>query len=240
VAKNEFIDIRKWYAKNDSLPSAWDYVYRVDGQEVFVEVHASVIDQWNAPDSKEKDSPKEKVSPDDVKRAIVSLIEAKIEKGWSPRNSNRLLLDEFSVKPIALKLGWLARWLPWWEEMAPLLKDLVLAAMLILGIPLLMLVAVRKESQRRLLSILDGLVPLLLTAYCVIWVVRLVQHFRNGYSSSTSQLALQAIWWIFHHWLLVGIVISLPLLAFVLVFLLAAGHTLWNRITLWKRSRRAN
>jgi hypothetical protein len=77
----------------------------VDGEEVFVEVNATVTNRWNAPGAGVK-----QVSEPEVKHAVEDLIEAEIGKGWSPRKSNRLLLDEFRIKPIAMKLGWIDRW----------------------------------------------------------------------------------------------------------------------------------
>jgi hypothetical protein len=63
--------------------------------------------------------------------------------------------------------------------MALLLKDLAVGTLLILGVPLVVLVAVGKERRSRLLSILDKLIPPLLMVYWIIWFVRMVQYFRG-------------------------------------------------------------
>jgi hypothetical protein len=104
MANKQFIDVRKRYSTDGSPAAAWDYVYCVDGQEVIVEVHATVTNGWNAPGPMFK-----QVSKDDVKKAVEDLIEAVTGRGWSPQEPNRLILDEFSVVPIAMKLGWIAR-----------------------------------------------------------------------------------------------------------------------------------
>lgn len=95
MAKKEFKNIRKRYA-TDGSPCEYNYVYNVDDEEVLIEVPPKVMHLWN-------------VSVPEIQKAAEELIEAKIKEGWSPRESAHLLLDEFSVEPIARKLGWKAR-----------------------------------------------------------------------------------------------------------------------------------
>jgi hypothetical protein len=97
----EFVEIRRRY-EGGSPAAVADYVYLVDGQEVFVEVDATVTNRWNGPQDTQ-------VSEGEVKQAAEYLIETDLRKGWSPQKSNRLTLDEDRIKPIALKLGWTAR-----------------------------------------------------------------------------------------------------------------------------------
>jgi hypothetical protein len=92
MLRKTFVDIRKRYG-TDGSPCEYDYVYEVGGQEVLVEVHATVTHIWN-------------VGVLEIRQAAEDLIDAKVQKGWSSRQTNRLLLDEFSVRPIAEKLGW--------------------------------------------------------------------------------------------------------------------------------------
>ena len=99
-----FVRIDKRYATDGSPMTASDYVYDVDGREVFVEVHATVIHEWNAPGSEVK-----QVSEQQIQQAITVLIKEERGAGWSPRESNRLVLDEFRVRPIAERLGWTPR-----------------------------------------------------------------------------------------------------------------------------------
>ena len=103
MTSKEFVRISNRYEDSRRILAS-DYVYRVDGQEVFVEVHATVTNQWNAPAPGDKT-----VSQDEVKQAVEDLIEAEIGKGWCPQKSNRLLLDELSVQPIAIQLSCSAR-----------------------------------------------------------------------------------------------------------------------------------
>ncbi len=100
----KFVRIDKRYETDGSLTTPSDYVYNVDGREVFVEIDAMVIHQWNAPGPEVK-----QVSEHQVKQAVAVLIKEKRGEGWSPRDSNRLVLDEFNVRPIAERLGWKPR-----------------------------------------------------------------------------------------------------------------------------------
>lgn len=100
----KFLRIDGRYANDGSPTTAFDYVYDVDGQEVFVEVEAMVIHNWNVsgPGSKQ-------ISEHDVKQAVVALLESEEGRGWSPRASSRLVLNELNVMPIAIGLGWKPR-----------------------------------------------------------------------------------------------------------------------------------
>ena len=70
------------------------------------------------------------------------------------------------------------------EKMAPLLKNLAVGTLLILGIPLLMLVVVDKvvgkATRQRVLLVLDKLVPPLLTVYWIIWFVRILRYWHRN------------------------------------------------------------
>src|ERR1700674_167458 len=92
----KFLRVDRRYANDGSPTTAFDCVYDVDGQEVFVEVHAMVIHNWNVsgPDLKQ-------ISEHEVKQAVVALLESEVRRGWSPRASSRLVLDELNVMPIA-------------------------------------------------------------------------------------------------------------------------------------------
>ncbi|HUK32122.1 MAG TPA: hypothetical protein VLV89_13480 [Candidatus Acidoferrum sp.] len=71
------------------------YPYVANSHEVTVEVNATVVSRWN-------------VSEADIKQAIEILIQTRIKEGWSPGQSNHLVLDEFGAMPIAKRLGWRA------------------------------------------------------------------------------------------------------------------------------------
>ncbi len=91
VAK-KFVAVRRRYGTKGS-PIQYDYIYKVGGQEVSVDVHAIVLNRWN-------------VIASDIKQAVELFIETRMEEGWSPGETKHLLLDEFSAMPIAQRLGW--------------------------------------------------------------------------------------------------------------------------------------
>lgn len=74
-----------------------NYFFDVDGQKVPVEVHATVTNFFLIPGSKDK-----LVSEDEVRQACERLIGAE----WSLEKSAPLVLDEYSVVPVAGSLGW--------------------------------------------------------------------------------------------------------------------------------------
>lgn len=97
MARIVFLRIEKKYATDKGSPRGCsDYVHKVGSQEVPVEVQADIMDLW-------------KVGVPEVKQAAKLLIENEAKANRLFGNQTRLVLDEFSVKPIAERLGWKPR-----------------------------------------------------------------------------------------------------------------------------------
>jgi hypothetical protein len=98
MADIKFLRIDKQYAtdRSGSPLGRSNYVYEVDRQTVSVEINSYLINDWD-------------VGQAQVIEAVKTFIEDEINKGWSPKQSTQLNLDEHSLKPIAEKLGWKPR-----------------------------------------------------------------------------------------------------------------------------------
>ena len=92
MAVKKFVALRKSSGERGT-PDRYVYIYVVKGQEVSIEVSATVLTRWNV------------VAPD-IEKAIEILIDTRVKEGWSPAESHDLQLDALSAAPIAEKLGW--------------------------------------------------------------------------------------------------------------------------------------
>jgi|SRR5271169_2256852 len=91
------VECKKATDENGSELAKSNYFFDVDGQRVTVEVHATVTNFFLVPGSHDK-----LVS----KSEVIQACERLIDTNCCPERSAPLVLDEYSVMPIAASLGW--------------------------------------------------------------------------------------------------------------------------------------
>jgi hypothetical protein len=95
--------IEKQYETDKGSPLACsNCICNVDGQEVRVEIDGYLMHDW------EPGEPQEPIEPQ-VMKLVEIFIHHKINQGWSPQQSDRLVLDEKELRPIAKNQHWKPR-----------------------------------------------------------------------------------------------------------------------------------